>query len=157
MANEPIMNEIFIIERSSGDPYEHWRYPVGWVATEQEAKEAVKQLTANHPHCPFDSDSEIDDFENALYDWRETQSPMEDKLWSMNPYQDGSEFRRPTDKKKYQQYMDHVDQVIKDARKEWFEKNHPQWADKLDAYDAWDDVRYENTMYSYRPVPKYGI
>ena len=47
-----------------------------------------------------------------------------------------------------------VDRQLKETRKTWFEQHHPQWADKLEAYDAWDDVRYENASYSYYSVPK---
>lgn len=147
------MNELYIIERSTGDQYDNWDHPVGWVETEKEAKEAVKRLTKAEPKCPVKK-SELDKFENALFDWSEIQSPLEDELWAKNPYVDDSEFRRPTDIKKHREYMDDVERQMKEKRKAWFEENYPQWADKLEAYDAWDDVRYENASYSYYSVPK---
>lgn len=148
------MNEIYIIERSTGDSYEHWEHPIGWVESEKAAKEAIKQLEEAEPKCPVPP-TELDDFESTLYDWSEIQSPLEDKLWAANPYQDGSEFRRPTDKVKYDEYMADVDRQLKEKRKAWFETNYPQWVDKLEAYDTWDDVRYENATYSYYSVPKF--
>ena len=148
------MNEIYIIEKSSTEPYENWSHTVGWVETEEEAKDAVKKLEEATPQCPFGSDGELEDFEDALYDWGEIQSPMEDELWAKNPYQDGSEFHRPTNIDKYNEYMAGVDRQLKETRKTWFEQHHPQWADKLEAYDEWEDNRYENSMYSYYSVPK---
>ena len=150
------MNELYIIEKSSAEPYEHWSHPIGWVETEEEAKDAVKRLEEATPQCPFDSDGELEDFEGALYDWGEIQSPMEDDLWAKNPYQDGSEFHRPTDVNKYNEYMADVERQLKEARNAWFEQHHPQWANKLEAYDEWEDNRYENSMYSYYSVPKFN-
>lgn len=147
------MNEIYIIERSTGDAYEHWSHPVCWAETEEGAKDVIRRLEESDPKCPFE-EPELHEFESALFDWCEIQSPLEDELWAANPYQDGSEFRRPTDMEKYSEYMVGVDRQVKEARKAWFEDKYPQWADKLDAYDAWDDVRYENPSYSYYSVPK---
>lgn len=147
-------SNIYIIEKSTGDSYEHWDHPVGWVESEEAAKEAVRTLTEKEPKCPFDEKT-LKDFEGWLFEWSDIQNMMEEKLWAANPYQDGSEFRRPTDKAKYNEYMANVDRQIKEARKGWFERNAPAgYAEKLEAYDAWDDVRYDNPSYSYYSVPK---
>lgn len=148
------MNKIYIIEKSTGDSYEHWDHPVGWVESEEAARNAIESLVENEPKCPFDEKT-LEDFENLVFEWMDIQNMMEEKLWAENPYQDGSEFRRPTDKVKYNEYMADVDRQIKEKRKVWFEYNAPAgYAEKLEAYDAWDDVRYDNTSYSYYPVSK---
>ena len=147
--------DIYIIVQQSGDPYEHWDNELGWVDSEDEAKRAVKELENSVPKCPV-NDSELEDFDNALNRWfDEVQNQMEDELWELNPYQDDSEFRRPTDIKKYNEYMDQVEVQIKDARKKWFEENYPIWADKLDDYDKCQEARYDNYIYSYRKIEKF--
>lgn len=149
------MNEIYIIESCSSEPYEHWSHPVGWVTTEAEAKKAVKDLTAAISKCPVKK-RELDAFENALAEWEEIASPIYDDLWAKNPYKDDSEFHRPTDIEKYNEYNDGVEKIMLKKRADWFEQNHPQWAGKLDAYDEWDTVRYDVPIYSYYKVEKYG-
>ena len=148
---------IYIILQQSTEPYEHWETELGWVATEEEAKRVVAELEDSVPVCPLD-DNELIDFEYAIDQWvNEVQDQMEDELWAANPYRDNSEFHRPTDIQKYREYMDRVDAQIKKARKKWFKEKYPNWADKLDDYDKWQETRYDNYMYSYRKIEKFHV
>lgn len=131
---------------------------IGWTDDKKTAQEHTDKLNTpvSNPIGHFSPEMR-QAFEWALQDWAEVESDMYDLNLADCPYYDETKTPHVLNTTKYNAWMRDLEERIKCARADWFTEHYPGFemsAEKFQAYDEWEDHRYDSTVYNVEPCKK---
>lgn len=144
------MKSIFIITSEDYNWESSFPSVIGYVNTEEEAKQAVKELFEKQPKNPFGMGPINDKFEQAMCECQYDLDSYIDSLYEENPYRtpEGKVTMTP----EWSKCNDEIEEKVKEAKLKWFKENTDYNEEDIKAYWEWEPYKYCDTHFSYEEI-----